>query len=128
MKAEFIRNMTAEGKVQGFQDEQEQKRLDFEADQERKRQEFETRLETQKARRDWMMMIITFAAVAAAYWAGYEARRARFEAAGTAAESLKVQQKSVDAQIRAMQIEQRPYVSVAFKKMSRDRNLGLSIE
>lgn len=77
-----------------YQEQQEQKRLTFEADQERKRQMFEERLEKQKAKRDWMMLIITFAAVAAAYWAGWEAHKTRLDA------------------LEALHLAQRPFVGV----------------
>jgi hypothetical protein len=108
-----------------YQEDQECKRLGFEAEQEHKRQEFEERLEKQKAKRDWMMLIITFAAVAAAYWTGWEARHARLEATDVGKQSIEKQQaaidaqtKSVDAQIQAMQLEQRPYVSLRAKVSS----------
>ncbi len=89
-----------------FEADQEQKRLDFEADQEIRRQDFERKLEAQKAKRDWMMVIVTFAAVAAAYWTGWEARHARIEASEAAKESLKLQTS-------AMQLDQRPYVNLS---------------
>ncbi len=104
----------------GYEEEQEQRRLRFEAEQDQKRQLFEARLEAQKAKRDWMMVIITFAAVAAAYWTGYEARHARIEAAQAAKESLRTQQQSVDAQIQTMQVEQRPYINVTFERFNTD--------
>ncbi|HZX74607.1 MAG TPA: hypothetical protein VFE57_09310 [Cyclobacteriaceae bacterium] len=81
------------------------RRETFEERQERKRQEFEARLEAQKAKRDWMMLIITCAAVAAAYWTGWEARRARLDAVVSAESFLRVQNQ-------AMQIEQRPWALV----------------
>jgi hypothetical protein len=71
------------------------------------------------------MLAITLAAVAAAYWTGYEAHRARREAADAAKESLTTQLQSVDAQIQSMQIEQRPYVNVTFKGMSKDPVSGV---
>ena len=95
---------------QEYAEQQERKRLAFEADQEKKRQDFEAKLETQKAKRDWMMLIITFAAVAAAYWTGWEARQARLDGAEIGRKSLEKQQASVDAQIDATHQEHRPYI------------------
>jgi hypothetical protein len=108
--------------------EQEQKRLAFEAKQERKRQEFELRLEKQKAKRDWMMVIITFAAVAVAFLTGWEAHRARLEAAQAAEKSLSIQKESVEAQIKAfkaqidsLHTDVRPYLSVIPGKITISR-------
>ncbi len=81
-----------------YHEQQEQKQLAFEADQERKRQEFEAKLEHQKAKREWLMLIITVVAVAASTWTAYEARKARIEAAKLGAESLEKQDASVKAQ------------------------------
>ncbi|HEY4676284.1 MAG TPA: hypothetical protein VIJ01_03940 [Candidatus Angelobacter sp.] len=116
-------------KEQKFNERQEQKRLAFEADQDQKRQLFEVKLEAQKAKRDWMMVIITFAAVSAAYWTGWEARQTRIEAASAAKESLKIQQESVqsqlkafEAQIDALHSDLRPYLSVTPNKFSISKN------
>lgn len=64
-------------------------------------------------------LVIALAASCAAIWTGYEARHARLDAKSAADESLKVQQdsvlaqkNSVDAQIKAMRLEQRPYLRV----------------
>jgi hypothetical protein len=113
-------------------DEQQKLRhLAFEADQERKRQQFEAKLEAQKAKRDWMMLIITFAAVAAAYWTGWEARHARIEATQAAKETVTIQQRSVNAQIEAMRLDARPYVSASIKSWRRlgtaPERLGITI-
>lgn len=74
-------------------EQQEEKRASFEREQERKRQDFEAKLERSKAMRDWMMLIITFAAVGAAYWTGWEARHARIETGQAADKSLKLEQQ-----------------------------------
>jgi hypothetical protein len=91
-------------------EKQEEKRLAFEAEQERKRQDFEQRLEKQKAKREVMMLIITFAAVAAAFWTGWEARHARIEAKGAA-------DRIFQTQIDTMQLDERPYLKPAFQRM-----------
>jgi hypothetical protein len=93
-------------------DEEARLREGFEERQERKRQEFEARLEKQKATREWLMLIITVAAVLAGAWTAYEARHARIEAAQAAKDSLSTQQQSVNAQIEAMQLDERPFVVV----------------
>jgi hypothetical protein len=117
---ETLANMQVVDMRQAYAEQQEQMLLDFESAQEKKRQDFEAKLEAQKARRDWMMLIITFAAVAAAYWTGWEARHARMEATLAAKESLKAQQQSVDAQIQAMQYEQRPYIRASIGPIKRE--------
>jgi len=57
-------------------------------------------------------LFIALAACGAAMWTGYEARRARFDAASIADQSLKVQHDSVEAQITAMRVDQRPFIRV----------------
>jgi len=84
-------------------EQQEEKRTAFEREQEQKRQNFEQKLEEGKAKRDWMMLFITFAAVAAAYWTGWEAHNSRLESAIWAKDA-------VSAQFESIQREQRPYV------------------
>ena len=58
-------------------------------------------------------LIIAVAASGAAIWTGYEARHARLEARYAAEQSRKVQQDSVNAQIAAIRLDERPYVRVA---------------
>lgn len=87
---------------------QEGKRLAFEQRQERQRREFEAKWEKRKARRDWLMLMITVAAVAASALTVREARRARLEARDAASDALALQ-------ITTMQLDERPYVNVTFK-------------
>lgn len=75
-------------------DREVNRRETFEERQERKRQEFEARLEAQKAKRDWMMVILTFAAAAFAGWAAYEAR--------DAGETARI----------ALELDERPYIKI----------------
>jgi hypothetical protein len=57
-------------------------------------------------------IVIALAASCAAMWTGYEAHRARLEAAVAARDSVSVQGKAVQAQIDAMRVDERPYVLV----------------
>ncbi|HEX3153181.1 MAG TPA: hypothetical protein VHV32_01090 [Candidatus Angelobacter sp.] len=91
-------------------EQQEEKRIAFEQQQEDKRQKFEQKLEEGKTKRDWMMLIITFAAVAAAYWTGWVAQRARTEARESAT-------KSFESQLANMQLDERPYLKPVFQKV-----------
>jgi hypothetical protein len=63
-------------------------------------------------------LIIALLASAAAVWSGYEAHKSRQEARNAADKSLAIQQQSVDAQIEAMRLEQRPYVEAQFQNLS----------
>ncbi|HZU32703.1 MAG TPA: hypothetical protein VFB79_16420 [Candidatus Angelobacter sp.] len=93
-----------------YVEQQEQKRLDFEDRQEQKRQAFEKKLERQKATREWLMLIITVVAVAAAAWTAYEARKARIDAEDFAT-------KTLQAQTAAMRLDERPYVKISLKEV-----------
>jgi|ERR1019366_6409063 hypothetical protein len=78
-----------------FEHQEEGKRLQFQTEQEQKRLEFERRLESKKAIRDWLMLVITLAAVGAAFWTGYEGYRSRLDA------------------IAATQLDQRPFLTAS---------------
>jgi hypothetical protein len=90
---------------QEFQEQQDQKRLAFELNQERKRQEFEARLEKQKAKRDWVLVSVTFLAAAIAIATTIVTHQ-------DARDSLNAQINSVEQQISVQQSAVTPYVLV----------------
>ena len=93
-------------KRQEFQQAQEVKRLQFQEEQEQKRLAFEAKMESKKALRDWLMVVITFAAVAAAFWSGYVAYQTRKDTIDASAKATSQQEQLLTAQKQLVQ-EQR---------------------
>jgi hypothetical protein len=55
-------------------------------------------------------VIVSILATGAAFWASSEARKARIEAGELGKKSLMEQSRSIDAQIKALQADERPYL------------------
>jgi len=100
-----LKNATFHDPRLEYQEEQERKRLAFEAEQELKRQQFEVRLEAQKAKRDWVLVSVTFLAAAIAIATTIVTHR-------DARDSLNTQIQSVEQQISVQQSSVTPYVLV----------------
>jgi hypothetical protein len=93
--------------------------------------ELHKREQAQKEHNDRVMVritatsvIVTVFAVLVAFWTGMEARKARIEAGTIGRESLEKQSRSIDAQIAAMKLDERPYILVQYDSFTQEEELN----
>ena len=63
-------------------------------------------------------LIVSLLTAIFARWAGYEARQAGMDASNEAEKQIVQQSRSVDAQVQAMQLDERPFISIFAEKLT----------